>query len=161
VSTGRLAGRQHAWTRSDSLLTVSALLLFVDSFLHWERICVSVVPVAPICVNFWTAWSGKGAVTGAAMAITCAVLVAWQGAVAMIAAGAAPRWLVSSLGRRSDTRGAAISAGLATAIVVLGLVKMAFVVADHSTYGSYVAVVLLLLVAAGGAMKLREMTRRR
>ncbi len=151
--------RRAAWTAGDVVLTVGGLLLFVDSFLHWEQICVSVVRVAPICVDFWTAWSGRGAFAGAAMAVLAAALVAWQVALVVSDTGAAPQSLASVLSRQGQDRRRAISVSMATLIVVLGVTKLAFVVADHSTYGSYVAVPLLLLIAAGAAMKGREAKR--
>ncbi len=156
MTTGRALSRRTAWTPADAVLTVGGLLLFVDSFLHWEQICVSIVRVAPICVDFWTAWSGRGAFAGAAMAITSAALVAWLAALVITATGSAPRWLASALQGQNELRRRAVSVGLATVTVVLGVTKLAFVVADHSTYGSYAAVPLLVLIAAGAAMKGRE-----
>ena len=153
------AGGSRRWPAADAVLALGALLLFVDSFLHWERICVSVVRVAPICVDFWTAWSGRGAFPGTLMALLSAVLVLWQGALVVIRLGAGPVWLRSALGKWSDRRQSAISVGLATATMVFGVVKLAFVVSDHSTYGSYVAVPLLVLIAAGAAMRSRESSR--
>ena len=142
-------------TPADAALTVGALLLFADSFLHWERACVFVVRVAPICEPFWTAWSGRGTFAGAAMAILSAALAAWQVAVAT-GGTVAWRWLPSALRAQSDERRAGVSVGLAAATVLFGVVKLAFVVTDHSTYGSYIAVPLLLLIAAGAALKIRE-----
>ena len=78
----------------------------------------------------------------------------------MAAVGVAPHWLTSAVGKQRDRRRLAISTGLATATIVFGVAKLAFVVADHSTYGSYVAVPLLFLIAAGAAMKVLEAKRR-
>jgi hypothetical protein len=157
----RSPSHRTAWAPGDTLLTLGGTLLFVDSFLHWEQICVSVVRVSPICVDFWTAWSGRGAFAGAGMAIASAGLAVWQTALALSAAGAAPPWMASAVEGQHERQRGAISVGIATGCVVLGVVKLAFVVADHSTYGSYVAPPLLLLIAAGAAMKGREAKRQR
>lgn len=95
------------------------------------------------------------------MAIACAGLVAWQTALALTATGLAPTWMASAVHGMSEQRRRAISIGFAATIVILGVVKLAFVVADHSTYGSYVAAPLLLLIGAGAAMKGREAKRQR
>ena len=89
------------------------------------------------------------------MAIASAGLAAWQTALALVATGLAPTWMTSAVDGVSERQQHAISVGLAAIVVVLGVVKLAFVVADHSTYGSYVAVPLLLIIAAGAAMKAR------
>lgn len=161
TAAGRSSSRRAAWTPADILLAGGGLLLFVDSFLHWEQVCFTVVRVAPFCVDFWTAWSGRGAFPGAAMAIASAGLVAWHAALATTGTGWGPPWLKNALDRQDQARRGAISVGLAAATVILGVVKLAFVVADHSTYGSYVAVPLLLLLAAGAAIKAREARRQR
>ncbi len=72
----------------------------------------------------------------------------------------APPWVASAIEGQSERQRRTVSVAIATATVVLGVVKLAFVVADHSTYGSYVAVPLLLVIAAGAAMKGREAKRR-
>lgn len=93
------------------------------------------------------------------MAIASAGLAAWQITLALTGSGLAPTWVASAVEGQGDRQRHVISVGLAIAAVVLGAVKLAFVVADHSTYGSYVAVPLLLVIAAGAAMKGREAKR--
>ncbi len=93
------------------------------------------------------------------MAIASAVLVVWETAPALSATGLAPARVASFLEGLGERQPSAVSVGLAIAAALLGGVKLAFVVADHSTYGSYVAVPLLLVIAAGAAMKGREAMR--
>ncbi len=95
------------------------------------------------------------------MAIASAGLALWQATLGLSAAGVAPPWVAHAVEGQGERQRRAISFGTATATVALGLVKLAFVVADHSTYGSYVAVPLLLVIAAGAAMKGREAKRQR
>ena len=95
------------------------------------------------------------------MAIASAGLAVWQTAVALTAGGLAPKWIASVVDGRSERQRLAISVGVAAAVFILGVLKLAFVVSDHSTYGSYVAVPLLLVIAGGAAMKWREAKQRR
>ena len=159
MTTDRRRRVRGSLTPAGAALIIGPLLLFTDSFLPWERVCVSVVRVAPICEDFWTAWSGRGAFAGAAMAILSGALAALQTGLTIRGAGDAPGRITSALHGHSDDRLARISVGLAIGTFVFGAVKLAFVVTDHSTYGSYVAVPLLLLIAAGAAAKSREMNR--
>ena len=114
------------------------------------------VRVAPICVDFWTAWSGRGTFAGAVTAVLAAALFTWE-AVAVLSGRLGRQSGPASMFRGvGDRQRAAISIALAAATIAFGAAKLAFVLADHSTYGSYVGAVLLLLIAAGAALKVRD-----
>jgi hypothetical protein len=145
-------GTRRRFATADVLLLVGALLLFVDSFLYWERVCVSILRLTPICVNLWTAWSGRGALAGVAMAVMSVLVVVEQTIV--LASPFVPsrgRLMRAIEPRDGDV---VLVAALGTGTVAFGALKLAFVVADHSTYGSYVGFVLLLVIAAGTLLKL-------
>src|SRR6185503_1051618 len=71
-------------TTADKILLGGALLLFIDSFLQWQRVCAPKEVTAilgNLCVGA-TAWGGNGSFAGVLMAIFALLLLA--GSVAML-----------------------------------------------------------------------------
>ncbi|HEX8100588.1 MAG TPA: hypothetical protein VF660_10370 [Actinomycetota bacterium] len=145
----------------DILMGAGGFLLFVDSFWNWERLCVTIVRVAPICVPYWTAWSGRGALVGAGMAVASGLLFGWQTMRLASRRVELPAVLANAVRADEARNGWTIALGLAALTVALGGVKIAAVLADHTWYGSYVGFVVLAVITLGGAMRLMATRMRR
>jgi hypothetical protein len=133
-------------TTADKILLGGALLLFIDSFLSWQRVCtpsaVSAI-IGKICVGA-SAWGGNGGFAGVLMAIFALLLLA--GSVAMLSGVNLPVTLPMST----------VLAGLTGGTVLFGVIKFLFVVANHAALGAWIGLILILAVAYGGYMKMQE-----
>lgn len=130
-------------TTADKILLGGGALLFVDSFLSWQRVCVTILQLIGGCVRA-SAWGGNGSFFGVVMAITALALVA------IIAAGLAGVEMPPTL--PVDP----IRIGLVIAVFVSGVIKFLLVVGKAASYGTWVGLVLIVAIAYGGYMKSQE-----
>jgi hypothetical protein len=127
---------------ADKILLVGSFLLFIDSFLAWQRVCVSVVGVNIGCASA-NAWSGNGSFAGVLMAILALLLFLAVGATAMGVA-------------MPNVPVATVSAVLTGGTVVFGVIKFILAVTNHAGYGAWIGLILLIVLAYGGYMKMQE-----
>jgi hypothetical protein len=127
---------------ADKILLGGSLLLFIDSFLNWQRVCVSVVGVRIGCASA-NAWSGNGSFAGVLMAILALLLFLAVGATAM--GIAMPNVPVST-----------VNTALVAGTVLFGLIKFILAVTNHGAFGAWVGLILVLALAYGGYMKMQE-----
>jgi hypothetical protein len=127
---------------ADKILLGGSLLLIIDSFLNWQRVCFSVVGVNVGCGTA-NAWGGNGSFAGVIMALGAILLFLVVGATAMgIAMGTIPV--------------ATVTAALTAGTVIFGLIKFLFAVTNHGAYGAWIGLILLIAIAYGGYMKMQE-----
>lgn len=133
-------------TTADKILLGGALLLFIDSFLRWQQVCIPKELAALVggrCGGF-SAWGGSASFAGVLMALFALLLLA--GSVAMLSGITLPVTLPMST----------VLAGLTGGTVLFGLLKFIFVVGNHGAFGAWVGLILILAVAYGGYMKMQE-----
>ena len=127
---------------ADQILLGGSLLLFIDSFLNWQRACASIAGIRVFCGTA-NAWSGNGSFAGVLMALLAIVLFLMVGAGAMgIAMGNMPV--------------ATVTAAVTGGTVLFGLIKFLFAVTKHGAYGAWIGLILLIAIAYGGYMKMQE-----
>jgi hypothetical protein len=127
---------------ADKILLGGSLLLFIDSFLNWQRACASVLGVKVFCGSA-NAWSGNGSFAGVLMAILALLLFVVVGAAA--AGLSMPNIPVST-----------VTAALTGGTVLFGLIKFLFAVTKHGAYGAWIGLILVIALAYGGYMKMQE-----
>jgi hypothetical protein len=131
---------------ADKILVVGSGLLFIDSFLNWQKVCgPKILGLNSICGSA-NAWSGNGGFAGVLMALLALVLLAAE--IAIIAGVAMPPTVPMPT----------VMAALTGGTVVFGILKFIFALSNHAAYGAYVGLVLILVVAYGGYMKMQETT---
>ena len=129
-------------TSADKVLLGASLLLVIDSFLPWQRACASFGGLG-ICVSR-SAWGGNAAFLGILMGIFAIVLLLYVGAGAM--------GMTASLGPQASMIGNVLVGGT----VVFGVLKFLFSAFDHGYIFAWLGLILLLVVAYGGYMKMQE-----
>jgi hypothetical protein len=126
---------------ADKILLGGSLLLFIDSFLNWQRRCVSIIGFK--ACGSASAWGGNGSFAGVLMAIFALLLLV---ALAALIAG------VSMPNVPMDT----VVTGLVAGTVIFGLIKFLFALTNDVSYGAFIGLILLIAIAYGGYMKMQE-----
>jgi hypothetical protein len=126
----------------DKILGGGALLLFIDSFLSWQKVCVTFAGLS--ACGKANAWSGNGGFLGTLMALAALLLVV--GLALTLAGVAMPQGVPVPT----------VMAGLTGATVLFGLIKFLIAVTKHGAFGAYLGLILILVVAYGGYMKMQE-----
>ncbi len=131
---------------ADKILLGGSLLLFIDSFLHWQQVCTPKVLGLRFCGSA-SAWGGNGSFAGVLMALLALVLFLVVGASAM--GVAMPNVPVST-----------VTAALTGLTVLFGVIKFLIAVTKHGSYGAWIGLILLIAIAYGGYMKMQEANAR-
>jgi hypothetical protein len=131
---------------ADKILGGGSLLLFIDSFLHWQSVggCATILG-SKICAGASAnAWSGSGGFAGVLMSLLALALLL------IVAAG------VAGIAMPPTVPVPTVTLGLAGGTVLFGLIKFLFVIGNEGAYGAWVGIVLLIAIAYGGYMKMQE-----
>jgi hypothetical protein len=128
----------RALSRGKLIILVAGVLLFVDSFLAWQKVSIEFAGITAVSVskNLWD--SAGGALAGLALV----ALLAW---IVLRAAN------VDFTAKVSDR---AVIGSLAAVVAILVLLKN--LLDDYSAWPSYVGVVLAGVVFFGAWLHLRE-----
>jgi hypothetical protein len=127
-------------TPADRILLGGSTLLFVDTLLRWQGRCEVVGGVVGLCQRS-NAWGAHGALFGALMGISAALLAVQAIAGARSRARSSERWLRPAL--------------IATTLV-FGVLKVSLVLGHFPAFGAWLGLMLLLVVGYGGFMWARE-----
>jgi hypothetical protein len=127
---------------ADRMLVGGSLLLFIDSFLAWQRACTPKVIGLNLCISF-NAWGGSGSFAGVLMALLALLLIV--GGVAMATGVAMPAGVPVPT----------VIAGMTAGAVLFGIIKFLIVVGNHAAVGAWIGLILILVVAAGGYLKMQ------
>ena len=127
---------------ADKILLGGSLVLLIDSFLPWQRVCVKFLGVGG-CVSA-SAWGGSGSFVGVLMGLLAIVLLVGEGL--MIAGVAMPPALDARM----------VLTGVAGGTVLFGLIKFLIVVGNHGGFGAWIGLILLIVLAYGAWMKFQE-----
>jgi hypothetical protein len=121
------------------VLLVGGIILFIDSFLAWQQICVG-APGFHVCGSA-SGWHGIGVLMG----LLVIALIAWE---ALQVAGVTKQIEL-------PVSGVLISVGLAGATALITIIK--FLVANEARHWpAWLGLILALVIAAGGWLKYTE-----
>jgi hypothetical protein len=124
---------------ADKIILGGALLLFIDTFLPWQRVCIGLLGICPSA----NAWGGSGAFAGVLVGLlTLALLI---GEVMIIAGVTVPPSVPMST----------VLAGLTLGTVLFTLIKFLIVIGKAGSYGAWIGLVLAVAIAYGGYMKMQ------
>jgi hypothetical protein len=127
---------------ADKILLIGGFVLFIDTFLPWQRVCVSFGGVSA-CASA-SAWGGSAAFLGVLTGIFSILLVAWLG-INMAGTNL-------QLGVPAST----VSTILVGGTVVFGILKELFVLFNHSGFGAWIGLILIIAIAYAGYTKMQE-----
>lgn len=135
---------------ASKIIMGAGILLLVDSFLSWQKVCASDVlgglgGIADFCVKA-NAWGGSGGWAGLLMGIALIALLVWQG----IQVANIPMNL--SIGV-TPSKGTAY---LGFGVVAFGLIKFLLAVTNEPALFAFVGLILILAVGYGAWMKFQE-----
>lgn len=130
-------------SRPDKVLMGASILLFLDSFLHWQRRCAD-LRLFSLCESR-TAWGGNGAFPGAMMALLAMLLFLGEG------------FALAGVAMPEGVAAYRVMATLTAGTVVFGVVKVLLVVGNHGALGAWIGLVLIAAIAYGGFAKMREL----
>jgi len=130
-------------TTAERILVGGSLLLFIDSFLNWQRVCgPKILGLGSICGTA-NAWGGNGSFAGVLMALLALLLVIGGGLMAM------------GVAMPPNVPASTVIAGLTAGTVLFGIIKFLVVVGNHAALGAWIGLVLILVVAYGAYMKMQ------
>jgi hypothetical protein len=134
-------------TTASKIMLVSGILLLIDSFLAWQRVCIDLGDFGGGCAGA-SAWGGDGGFAGAIMGILLIILVIWEvvqlaNMTENLSIGIAP------------TKG---SAYLGFAVVGFGILKFIIVLTSSvkPSFFGWLGLVLLVVLGYGSWMKFQE-----
>ncbi len=130
---------------ASKLLLIGGILLLVDSFLQWQRVCADAGPLGKFCVGAG-GWSGNGGFAGVIMGLLLIAMLVWEGL---------------QVGGVSTNLSVGVSASKLTAYLgfgaaAFGLLKFILAVSNHGAIFAWIGLVLILVVAYGSWMKFQE-----
>lgn len=130
---------------ASKIILVGGILLLVDSFLSWQKVCFGDTVIGDFCGKA-NAWGGNGGFAGLLMGILLIVLLIWE--VVQLS----DMQMNLSIGV-TPSKG---SAYLGFAVVAFGLLKFVLVISNFAAFGAWVGLVLLIVVGYGSWMKFQE-----
>ncbi|HEX9124298.1 MAG TPA: hypothetical protein VF984_13240 [Actinomycetota bacterium] len=122
----------------------AAVLLLVDSFLPWQRVCAGLSGVFEVCGSA-SMWGGSGSFFGFIAGILTILLIVWVG---FTLAGSNPLNLSASPAK--------ITAYLGFGVLAFVVIKFIIALTDHPGFGAWIGIILGLAVGYGAWMKFQE-----
>jgi hypothetical protein len=127
---------------ADKILLGGSLLMFIDTLLPWQRLCIDIPPLRQ-CFSS-NAWGGNGAFAGVLLGLFTIALII--GEIMLIAGVAMP----------PNIPVPTVLAGVTLGTVLFALIKFLIVVGKAGAYGAWIGLVLAVVIAYGGYMKMQE-----
>ncbi len=127
------------------IVLVGGILLLVDSFLSWQKVCVDAGPIGNFCGKA-TAWGGDGSFAGLIMGLLLIALLVFE-VVRLTNAE-----ITGSLPMASSK----VAAYLGFAVVGFGVLKFLLVITNHAAFAAWIGLVLLAVVGYGSWLHLKE-----
>jgi hypothetical protein len=125
---------------ADKILLGGSLLMFIDTFLPWQRVCLGILGICPSA----NAWGGNGSFAGVLLGLfTIALLI---GEIMVVGGVAMPPNIPVST----------VMGGVTLGTVLFALIKFLIVIGKSGSYGAWIGLILAIVIAYGGYMKMQE-----
>jgi len=144
-SSGSKGFDMSAMALATKIIMVAGILLLVDSFLHWQQVCLPGVSIPGQgtfgggCYGY-SGWAGNGSFAGLLMGLLLIVLLIFEATQ------------LANVNMNLPIASTKISAYLAWAVAVFAIIKLLLILGNHSAIWAYIGVVLALVVAYGGVL---------
>jgi hypothetical protein len=122
---------------ADKILLGGSLLMFIDTLLPWQRACGVICDTA-------NAWGGNGAFVGVLLGLFVFLLL--LGEILIVTGVEMPPSIPVST----------VMAGLTVGTVLFALIKFLIVIGKFGSYGAWIGLILAIVIAYGGYMKMQE-----
>jgi hypothetical protein len=127
---------------ADKILLGGSLLMFIDTLIPWQRLCIDFPPLSRCFTS--NAWGGNGAFAGVLLGLfTLALLI---GEIMIVAGVIIPPNIPMPT----------VMAGLTLGTVLFALIKFLIVIGKSGSYGAWIGLILAVVIAYGGYMKMQE-----
>lgn len=126
------------------VLVPTAVLLFIDSFLSWQKVCAGLSGVFEVCGTA-SMWGGRGSFFGFIAGILTILLIVWEGFN-----------LFGTNSLNLSASPAKISAYLGFGVLAFVVIKFILALTQNPSFGAWIGIVLALAVGYGAWMKLQE-----
>jgi hypothetical protein len=128
------------------ILAVAAIVFLIDSFLPWQHAggCGSVLGQQFCASVSFSIFGGSGS---------------WAGLLAFLLDLALIAWLairIFNVNLNLNVPAGRVTAGLAGGLLLFGLIKVIFTITNHSGFGTYIGIILLIAIAYGAYMVYSE-----
>jgi hypothetical protein len=124
-------------TTADKILLGGSLLMFIDTLLPWQRACGAICDTA-------NAWGGNGAFVGVLLGLFTFILLIVE--VLTVAGVEIPPTIPVPT----------VVGALVIGTVLFALIKFLIVIGKFGSYGAWIGLVLAIVIAYGGFMKMQE-----
>ncbi len=128
-------------TTASRILLIAGVLYFINLFLQWNRVCVTIPLLGTQCAGV-SGWHGLGVMNG----ILVIAIIAME---AVILANVNVDIATPALRSRAD-------AGIAWALLALTIIKVALVDNEFLSWPAWVGIILAVVIAYGGWMRWQE-----
>ncbi len=128
-------------TTASRILLSAGVLYFLDLFLQWNRVCVTIPLIGTECAGV-SGWHGLGVLNG----ILVIAIIAME---AVILANVKVDIGTPALRSRTD-------AGIAWTLLLFTVIKVALVDNEFLSWPAWVGVILAVIMAYGGWMRWQE-----
>jgi len=130
-------------TTPTKIILGGGILLLIDSFLAWQKVCAGIEGIAEFCVSA-SMWGGDGAIFGVIAGLLTIAVIVWE-----VLALAGTNLNVGMPASK-------LSAYLGFGVVGFTVLKFIFALTESPSFGAYVGLILALVVGYGAWMRLQE-----
>lgn len=127
-------------TTATKIMLGGGILLLIDSFLAWQKVCI---PVVDICASA-SMWGGDGAILGVIAGLLTIAVIVWE-VLALAGTNLSVGMPASKL-----------SAYLGFGVVGFTVLKFIFALTESPSFGAFVGLILALAVGYGAWMRFQE-----
>ncbi|HKZ76297.1 MAG TPA: hypothetical protein VJ259_06500 [Actinomycetota bacterium] len=130
-------------TTATKIILGGSILLLIDSFLAWQKVCAGIEGIAEFCVSA-SMWGGDGAIFGVIAGLLTIAVIVWE-----VLALAGTNLNVGMPASK-------LSAYLGFGVVGFTVLKFIFALTESPSFGAYVGLILALVVGYGAWMRFQE-----
>lgn len=134
---------------ASKILMGGSLLLLLDSFLAWQKVCFDLGGLGGLVGNIdncasASMWGGSASWAGLLAGLLAIALLIWEG--------------LQLAGQSIDVGQPAsrVSAYLGFGVLVFGVLKFLLVVTNEPAFGAFIGIVLILAIGYGAWMRFQE-----
>ncbi|HEX9716790.1 MAG TPA: hypothetical protein VGA93_02495 [Actinomycetota bacterium] len=130
-------------TTATKIMLGGGVLLLIDSFLAWQKVCAGIEGVAEFCASA-SMWGGDGLIFGVIAGLLTIVVIVWE--------------VLALAGTKLDVGMpvSKLSAYLGFGVVAFAVLKFIFALTESPSFGAFIGFVLALVVGYGAWMRFQE-----